>query len=112
MYVALNVNAPITAFRSRSEPYTRFLKKRTNGRLNTINQNDILLKKGDLLIGWVNERNIISPLYDETNSWVVFDLGDHVTIDVTYMELQDLGVFQNFRGAVRERSRSPPHRPN
>ena len=101
------MNVPITSFRSRSEPFFRLLKRRVNGRFTPINRNTILVRKGALLIGSVNERNVISPLYDASNNWVLFNLNRNQIIDITYLELQSLGVFGNFEGVRPDRSLSP-----
>ena len=72
-----------------------------------ITGNTILVRKGALLIGYVNEHNVISPLYDTSNSWVLYHLNRDYVMDISYLELRRLGVFRNFEGARPDRSLSP-----
>ena len=83
---------------------------RINGRLTPINQNTILIRRGDLLIGAVNERDVISPLYDVSDVWVLYNLARNELQRTNFNELTELGVFENFVSVVRERSRSPRRR--
>ena len=110
--VGQSITAPITAFRSTHEPFFDLLKKRVNGRFASIDQNTILIKKNSLLIGWVNEYKVISPVYDASNSWVLFNLERNQILDTSFTELKDLGVFEKYEGVVRDRSLSPRRRIN
>ena len=83
-----------------------------NGRFASIDQNTTLIRRRDLLIGWVNEHGLVSPVYNAGNSWVLFNLQSNQILDTSFTELKELGVFENFVGVVRERSQSPRRRNN
>ena len=103
---------PITVFRTRYEPYFHFLRRRVDGIPTNLDKNTILVRKGNFLIGWVNQRNVISPLYNEDSNWAIYNIIREEIAELNFTELQDIGVFENFVGFRPPRFPSPEHRHN
>ena len=110
--MAVIADIPNTAFRTKFAPYFNFLRKRSDGILMNLDEDTIFIRKENILIGWVNEQNVISPLYNERGNWVIYFMSTHVTKQMNFPKLQQIGVFEPFEGVHPPRLPSAERRHN